>query len=138
MQVRRLHNHKLKIWVGGRVSARDSLHQIFPLLLCIAIKDTRQMAQQQAAQGVPQGQANGTSAAPADATASLFVASEPVPDHFESVKGPDFEQEQTIDGLLSAFGSIGFQATGMAKAVEILEKMVSCDRVLTKSLGAPF
>lgn len=63
--------------------------------------------------------------APAEATASLFVASTPVPDHFKPIRGPDFEEEQDVHSLLTAFGSIGFQATGMHKAVDIIEKMVS-------------
>lgn len=77
----------------------------------------------------PAGQtagSNGTGAAPpAEATASLFVPSAPVPDSYEQVRGPDFDQPQDVESLISAFGRVGFQASGVNKAVEIIEQMVS-------------
>ncbi|CAO1613487.1 unnamed protein product [Parajaminaea phylloscopi] len=71
----------------------------------------------------PSSSANGQAAAPAEAQASLFVSSTAIPDHFEPVRGPDFEEEQSIESLLAAFAHVGFQASGMHRAVEIIEKM---------------
>lgn len=60
---------------------------------------------------------------PSEASASLFVQSAPVPSHFERVQGPNFEEPQDINSLLASFTNVGFQASGVAKAVEIIEKM---------------
>lgn len=63
-------------------------------------------------------------AAPAGATASLFVSSAPVPDDFEDVRGPNFEERQDVQSLIDSFARVGFQASGVHKAVQIIEKMV--------------
>lgn len=75
--------------------------------------------------------AAGPSSAPSAATASLFVESAPVPDHFESVRGPNFDQPQDVQTLIDSFATVGFQATGVNRAVHIIEKMVRlCGHVL--------
>lgn len=72
----------------------------------------------------PYSNANDRSGAPAEVKASLFVSSMPIPDYFQPVQGPNFEEEQGVESLLDAFACVGFQATGMHKAAEIMEKMV--------------
>jgi len=74
-----------------------------------------------------QAQQNGItdSTASSSAQAAVFAPSTDLPEGTTRIKGPDFDQPQDLHGLLGAFGSIGFQATGVSKAIEIIEKMVS-------------
>ncbi|TIA95155.1 hypothetical protein E3P94_03848 [Wallemia ichthyophaga] len=62
------------------------------------------------------------------ANAAVFVKSDPVPDSARLVQGPDFEQPQSLQGLLSAYETIGFQATGLARAVERSWRLSDEDR----------
>lgn len=87
----------------------------------------------------PQSQtAAGPSSAPSQATDSLFVTSAPVPDHFQPIRGPNFEQVQDVNNLIDSFATIGFQASGVHKAVQIIEKMVSLPRTSLLTPTAPF
>ena len=54
---------------------------------------------------------------------AIFVKSAP----YEGVKivGPDFNAELSLSELLSSYSSIGFQANSLARAIEIIDKMVS-------------
>lgn len=54
---------------------------------------------------------------------AIFVKSEA----YEGVKisGPDFNEELSLSELLSSYGTIGFQANSLARAIEIINKMVS-------------
>ncbi|CAO1617310.1 unnamed protein product [Sympodiomycopsis kandeliae] len=73
---------------------------------------------QSSSESMPSG-----SSAPAEATASLFVESAPIPSDFQPVRGPNFEQVQDVTNLINSFATVGFQATGVHKAVQIIEKM---------------
>ena len=71
--------------------------------------------------------ANGTSAAPSTtAQAAVFVASEDIANEAVKIRGPDFNEAHTLDALLQSYATIGFQASGLTRAIEIVEKMVSC------------
>jgi hypothetical protein len=58
------------------------------------------------------------------AKAALFVSSEKVPEDATRIRGPDFNQPIGLDGLLESYASIGFQASGLNKAIEIINRMV--------------
>lgn len=58
------------------------------------------------------------------AHASVLTPSEAIPENAVHVKGPDFSNPIDLMGLLKAYETIGFQATGMARAIEIIEEMV--------------
>lgn len=53
---------------------------------------------------------------------AIFVPSE----SFDGIriKGPDFNLEHSLQELLNSYATIGFQAHGLARAIEIINKMV--------------
>ena len=60
-----------------------------------------------------------------DAHASVLMPSETIPDDATHIKGPNFDNAINLQDLLESYEKIGFQATGMAKAIQIVEQMVS-------------
>lgn len=64
------------------------------------------------------------------------MKSAPVPDGAKLVEGPDYEAEQSLQGLLSAYETIGFQATGLSRAIEVINKMVRLSSYLRFLLTA--
>lgn len=60
---------------------------------------------------------------PSAAQAAVLQPSEKLGSSFPIVRGPNLEEEQTLESLLSSFSTIGFQASGVSKACEIIEKM---------------
>lgn len=58
------------------------------------------------------------------AHASVLTPSEAIPDDALHIKGPDFNNAITLQDLLESYEKIGFQATGLAKAIQIIENMV--------------
>ena len=67
----------------------------------------------------------GTATIPLDASAAVLKPSEPVPDAAVSVEGPNFDQDLSLAQLLESYKRVGFQASSLAKAIEIVNKMVS-------------
>lgn len=67
------------------------------------------------------GQSNGEGASAAQA--AVLQPSEQLDSTYPIIKGPNLEEEQTLNSLLSSFSTIGFQASGVSKACEIIEKM---------------
>lgn len=61
---------------------------------------------------------------PAEAAAAVLKRSEPLPETAISVQGPDFDKFLSLQDLLSSYERIGFQATGLGKAIEIVNRMV--------------
>ncbi|CEH12564.1 deoxyhypusine synthase [Ceraceosorus bombacis] len=61
--------------------------------------------------------------ASSSAQAAVFVKSAPVPSHFEQVRGPDFDQRQSLESLMTGYASVGFQASAIAKACNLVDKM---------------
>ncbi|KAJ9095352.1 hypothetical protein QFC19_007596 [Naganishia cerealis] len=57
------------------------------------------------------------------AHASVLTPSEALPADATHVKGPDFNRPITLHELLESYERIGFQATGLAKAIKIVEEM---------------
>lgn len=60
----------------------------------------------------------------ASAHASVLAPSEALPDNAVHVQGPDMSKPIDLIDLLKSYEKIGFQATGLARAIEIVEKMV--------------
>jgi hypothetical protein len=62
---------------------------------------------------------------PSGAHASVLMPSEAIPADALHIKGPNFNNAITLQELLESYEKIGFQATGLAKAIKIVENMVS-------------
>ena len=56
---------------------------------------------------------------------AVLAPSEPVPSSSVAVSGPNFEREHSLDQLLESYSRIGFQASSLGKAVDIVREMVS-------------
>ncbi len=59
-----------------------------------------------------------------DAHASVLTPSEAIPENAVHVKGPDLSSPIDLVSLLKSYETIGFQATGLARAIEVVEEMV--------------
>jgi deoxyhypusine synthase len=53
------------------------------------------------------------------------MPSEELPSDAVHVKGPDLSNPITLEDLLNSYERIGFQATGLSRAIQIVEEMVS-------------
>ncbi|KAL5488312.1 DYS1 [Sanghuangporus weigelae] len=60
---------------------------------------------------------------PSGASAAVLQHSEPVPETAISVEGPNFEGALNLQDLLSSYERIGFQATSLGRAIQIVNKM---------------
>lgn len=67
---------------------------------------------------------------PSDASAAVLLRSEPVPESAIPVQGPNFENSLTVQQLLQSYERIGFQATSLSKAIDIVNKMVCVSTVI--------
>jgi deoxyhypusine synthase len=54
-----------------------------------------------------------------------MIRSEDMPDGTPVVRGPDFNQPQTLDSLLGSFATCGFQATHLTQGVSEVNKMLN-------------
>jgi len=59
------------------------------------------------------------------AQAAVFVPSVSLPASTPQIQGPSFDDPQTLESLLSAYATIGFQATALSRAVDIINDMRS-------------
>ncbi|KAJ9122381.1 hypothetical protein QFC22_001803 [Naganishia vaughanmartiniae] len=64
-----------------------------------------------------------SSSTPSGAHASVLMPSEAIPADALHIKGPNFNTPVTLQELLESYEKIGFQATGLAKAIKIVENM---------------
>ncbi|KAK0537507.1 Deoxyhypusine synthase [Tilletia horrida] len=62
-------------------------------------------------------------AGPSSAQAAVFVPSVSLPESTPQIQGPAFDDPQTLESLLAAYGTIGFQATALSRAVDIINDM---------------
>jgi deoxyhypusine synthase len=64
--------------------------------------------------------------APLDARASVLAQSAPVPPDAIPVRGPDLAapEMKDVSALLDSYKTIGFQATSLHRAIEIVQNMV--------------
>ena len=65
-----------------------------------------------------------TDSVPTGASAAVLKPSEPMPEFAETVEGPNFEEEISLQKLLASYQRIGFQANSLGKAIDIVNKMV--------------
>ncbi|WVQ69439.1 deoxyhypusine synthase [Kwoniella botswanensis] len=74
-----------------------------------------------------------------NAHASVLTPSEALPDNAVHVKGPDLSKPIDLQDLLKSYETIGFQATGLARAIQVVEEMrkqrSNPDEPLTLFLG---
>ena len=68
--------------------------------------------------------ANGQSSTDA-AHASVIFPSEQIPDDAIHVTGPNFDNPIDLHGLMESYSTIGFQASGLSKAIHVVEHMAS-------------
>lgn len=64
------------------------------------------------------------SSVPASAAAAVLMQSESLPEDAISIKGPDFTKPLSLTELLSSYQKIGFQASSLSTAVNIIQNMV--------------
>ncbi|KZT13091.1 Deoxyhypusine synthase [Laetiporus sulphureus 93-53] len=64
-----------------------------------------------------------TAAIPSGASAAVLKPSEPISENAISVEGPNFDHPISLQQLLDSYQRIGFQASSLAKAIEIVNKM---------------
>ena len=76
-------------------------------------------------------QASSSSQSQDAAHASVLMPSESIPDDATHIRGPNFDNAVNLQELLESYEKIGFQATGMAKAIKIVEQMVSRAHVVS-------
>ncbi|OLL24858.1 putative deoxyhypusine synthase [Neolecta irregularis DAH-3] len=57
------------------------------------------------------------------AEAAVLVSSDPIPENTPVIKGPDFNVPQDLQSILYSMSNIGFQATNLGKAIDIINKM---------------
>lgn len=66
-------------------------------------------------------------ALPSEASAAILKPSEPVSSDAVSVEGPNFDNDLSLQNLLSSYERVGFQATSLGRAIRIVDKMVSAN-----------
>jgi len=64
------------------------------------------------------------SSSTSNAHASVLMPSEDLPDDAVHIKGPDLSNPITLEELLKSYNTIGFQATGLSRAIQIVDEMV--------------
>ncbi|KAG2077452.1 Deoxyhypusine synthase [Suillus decipiens] len=64
-----------------------------------------------------------STAVPAEASAAVLQPSEPVSDSAISVQGPDLEKNLSLQELLKSYERIGFQASSLGRAIDIVNRM---------------
>lgn len=65
-----------------------------------------------------------STAVPAEASAAVLQPSEPIPDSAISVQGPDLEKKLSLQEFLKSYERIGFQASSLGRAIDIVNRMV--------------
>ncbi len=66
----------------------------------------------------------GSSSSTSNAHASVLTPSEALPTNAVHIRGPDLSRPIDLQDLLRSYETIGFQATGIAKAIQIVDEMV--------------
>ncbi|KAH9951732.1 Deoxyhypusine synthase [Amylocystis lapponica] len=60
---------------------------------------------------------------PLGASAAVLKPSEPMPEFAITVEGPNFDEPLSVKQLLESYRRIGFQASSLAKAIDVVNKM---------------
>lgn len=61
---------------------------------------------------------------PSNASAAVLRPSEPIGSEAVAVHGPNFDETLALDDLIRSYNRIGFQATSLGQAIDIVNKMV--------------
>jgi len=61
---------------------------------------------------------------PLGASAAILKPSEVVPESSVPVLGPQFDRQYNLQDFLASYQQIGFQATSLSRAIEIVNRMV--------------
>ncbi|KIR60511.1 deoxyhypusine synthase [Cryptococcus bacillisporus CA1873] len=61
---------------------------------------------------------------------NVIFPSEEIPEDAVDVKGPDFNKPIDLEALLKSYETIGFQATGLARAIQVVDEMASLREIL--------
>jgi deoxyhypusine synthase len=61
---------------------------------------------------------------PLGASSAVLRPSEPVGDAAVAVKGPNFDNNLSFAEFIDSYNKIGFQATSLGQAIDIVNKMV--------------
>ncbi|EJU03766.1 Deoxyhypusine synthase [Dacryopinax primogenitus] len=61
----------------------------------------------------------------ATASEAVFKPSVDLGGELPEVRGPDFNTDLSLDDLLRCFGTTGFQATGISRAIDVINQMIS-------------
>ena len=56
---------------------------------------------------------------------NVLTPSEALPPEATHIRGPDLSRPIDLHDLLRSYETVGFQATGLARAIQIIEEMVS-------------
>jgi deoxyhypusine synthase len=62
---------------------------------------------------------------PASASNAVLKPSDPLPEDAIAIQGPNFEAHLSLQELLSSYERIGFQASSLGKAIDVVNRMVS-------------
>ena len=68
---------------------------------------------------------NVNSSAPNVAEAAVLLQSVEMPEDAVLIQGPDFNQKLSLSDLMGSYKSMGFQASGLGEAIDIIKEMVS-------------
>lgn len=62
---------------------------------------------------------------PTGAEAAVLVKSVEMPADAVLIQGPDFNKRLSLSDLMASYRTMGFQASGLAEAIDIIENMAS-------------
>lgn len=70
-------------------------------------------------------QSNDSNERPAGAEAAVLLQSVEMPEDAVLIQGPDFNKKLSLSDLMASYRTMGFQASGLGEAIDIVEQMVS-------------
>lgn len=69
-------------------------------------------------------QSNNSNERPAGAEAAVLLQSVEMPEDAVLIQGPDFNKKLSLSDLMASYRTMGFQASGLGEAIDIVEQMV--------------
>lgn len=74
-------------------------------------------------------QSNESNERPTGAEAAVLLQSVEMPEDAVLIQGPDFNKKLSLSDLMASYRTMGFQASGLGEAIDIVEQMVSIYRL---------
>ena len=68
---------------------------------------------------------NVNNSAPNVAEAAVLLQSVEMPEDAVLIQGPDFNQKLSLSDIMGSYKSMGFQASGLGEAIDIVKQMVN-------------